>query len=251
MKRPVPRAMTLADCEITQADIDRYMALPDPLDLPSGLPNLWSWRVHRRKLCTPAGEAVRSPVIWGTMDWPPSMLCEISDVDIAPFNIKTMAPFFDQYPSTALGSVLSFPVPDPKNYQPSNYESMTIALIRALLPVFLPKDAAKETEQINPRLMCALPPLGTFRPRRLIVHDVNLFNYIHSFCEAVGIQAFCASLRLATVELVRSNTMHNPLVALAYCTMLSCSACHKIGADREGHGHLEALLKCSGCGVIW
>lgn len=80
------------------------------------------------------------------MDMPDNATLETSDIDLAPFDFESMTPFFDKDINACLGSLLKLEVPRPQDYKPSSYEVMTIALLRALLPVFLPDDVACATQ---------------------------------------------------------------------------------------------------------
>ena len=251
---------------ISRETITKWNKLPAPHDLLGGLPNVWCLRIYSVKVTAPLNELnLKDHRDFPTGKTEPKAEYEVYNVELAPFNVETRRPFFENAPHATLSMLGSVNVEDNASLQRTavaagvnsekvaNMGHATNAL-RHLLHIFTtPEDKSGIRKPLNPVLQTAIcQPLGSFRPKFILFHDANFMEIFASACEQLGLKkGFELNDNIAIYELIRDNVSMDRLNSQMAGTLVSCSGCETVGVEREGQPRIKRMQKCSGCGVNW
>ena len=263
--------------------LEPYIALPCPSYLPSGLPNVWLLRfviwddlkmydkaagqhISMHELpqyydrTEKAGPYATLPDGWESLTF---------GIELVPFDFRHNETVLEG-PGDNLDNyiregkaVLTYTTDDFPAGQSTLGMSPVVAGLYLLCTLFTnASDAARATAKISPTLSCLMPPLGAWRPGKLVVHDVghaqNLctaFNtFTGRFSETMLNQS--TSGRLTQKNYLRVGAVQrkgkDPLWGLSYLgASVCCPTCKKIGVQDRGHRVLPTFKRCGGCGVDW
>ena len=265
--------------------IETYTALPSPPYCPSGMPNVWRLRVvigddlksyHKAtdtysSLC----DTVRDLDLLKTGSVPErakdGWKSLTYGIELAPFDLRDGLVFL-------LGNGNKFSLLHRETAdlltglgQPDDVRNMTVhgmspqcLAIKMLCEFFADANRFEGLERVCPMLKSMILPLGTWRPAKLVMHDIATENTLTGvslqMTGRMSLQQLndwrlgrpASSLGLpnllgtVVVPLQGINKEHPSLGVIT-----RCKSCLKVGVQNPGHRLLPVFMRCGGCQIHW
>ena len=257
---PMVRSNSPYSPQVYKRIVDNYLSLPAPPVLPSGLPNVWSLRVNAVKLNEKLIN-VKGPLPGRT---PPSeeIKAEGWQMELVPFEMRAMQPFLDG-PGTSLSTYgVGRPccnLGDCKCQSDLVASHFTALGQFTLYSTFTTPEGKGSLDRVSPKLKTLLPPLGTFRPAVVTVHNEQAATHLaYGVVVSNGAEDYKRlGIRLVPLAKQSISSMDPTRIMSGYLVICRGHAlpgakfAGLLGVEHDGHHRLPHLSKCGGCGVTW
>lgn len=248
--------------QLPPSTVKKWMSLPAPAVLPSGLPNVWSMSLHFLQ-----GVTVASPNLGSSRTTPLSAVemlsrghhVETTSLELAPFNVETMRPFFEDtdynacYRMTGSISVMNrFDTMTNSASGKDRYIEVIQNAVRWIITFFTNIAPPMLDRKANPKLLCSVSSTpGTYRPHAIVLHDAQLASLLYAMGPSIRCDDIIKSMNFITLALGLQGPCNlNPLPKRDF-SLLCCYSCHSMGTDRQSQLGLKRLSKCHACGLTW